>query len=56
MKNVDVGWGPIGLNEIRRKNTKLKLSNSYLELELNSSYKIEINSAVRKRRTDSFME
>lgn len=44
MKNVDVGWGPIGLNEIRRKNTKLKLSNSYLELELNSSYKIEINS------------
>lgn len=44
MKNVHVGWGPIGLNEIRPKHTKLKLNATKVTLELEQSYQIIIES------------
>lgn len=44
MKNVDVGWGPIGLNEIRREHTKLKLNTDKIVLELDQQFKLTIES------------
>lgn len=44
MKNVDVGWGPIGLNEIRSKHKKLKLNTNSITSELNSQFQILIES------------
>ena len=45
MKNVHVGWGPVGMTKILlRENTKLKLSDTLITLELNQTYQLIINS------------
>jgi hypothetical protein len=39
MKNVHIGWGPVGMTKIASKeNTKLKLSDTSITLDLNSEY------------------
>ena len=45
MKNVHVGWGPVGMTRILLKeNTKLKLSDTLITLELNQTHQLIINS------------
>ena len=45
MKNVHIGWGPVGMTKITSKeNTKLKLSDTSITLDLNSEYQLTIKS------------
>lgn len=44
MKNVYVGWGPVGLTKISSNKQKLELNQSNITLELNSEFQIVINS------------
>ena len=45
MKNVHVGWGPVGLTTIlSNKQTKLRLNKSSVSLDLEGSFKIEVLS------------
>ena len=49
MKNVHIGWGPVGMTKIIAKDqTKLKLSNSLITLELESSHQLVINSTYEE--------
>lgn len=49
MKNVHIGWGPVGMTKIMAKDqTKLKLSNSLITLELESSHQLVINSTYEE--------
>lgn len=39
MKNVHIGWGPVGMTRILLKeNTKLELSETLITLELNQTH------------------
>lgn len=45
MKNVHIGWGPVGMTRITSKeNTKLKLSDMSITLDLDSEYQLTIES------------
>ena len=45
MKNVHIGWGPVGMTKITSKeSTKLKLSDTSITLDLNSEYQLTIKS------------
>lgn len=45
MKNVHIGWGPVGMTKILLKeNTKLKLNNTLITMELDATHQLVINS------------
>lgn len=45
MKNVHVGWGPVGMTKIMfKENSKLILNKTFITLELDSTFKLSINS------------
>lgn len=45
MKNVHIGWGPVGMTKIiTKKSTKLKLNASNISLEMGATFKLSILS------------
>lgn len=45
MKNVHIGWGPVGMTKIvTKKSTKLKLNKTSITLELGAGFQLSIIS------------
>lgn len=45
MKNVHIGWGPVGMTKIvTKKSTKLKLNASNISLEMGATFKLDVLS------------